>query len=243
MLRAISLFSGAGGLDIGFERAGFDIRLAVEVDPSCCDTLRTNMPRTVVLNADVAELTGRELCNLAGLQMGEVDCLFGGPPCQSFSLAGNRKGLSDPRGQMVGHFVRLVREIGPKSFVMENVKGMLNWNGGAVLQYLEEEFSEPINHGAGQILYNVNRKVLNAVDFGAAQRRERIFVVGNRLDKTMAFPKPTHANVETLNKSVGLVPFNTVGNELSKLPNPDMPSKTALRVSETITARRVSHGY
>lgn len=243
MLRAISLFSGAGGLDIGFGRAGFDIRLAVEIDPSCCDTLRTNMPETVVLNADVADLTGRELCHLAGLRIGEVDCLFGGPPCQSFSLAGNRRGLSDPRGQMVGHFVRLVKEIAPKTFVMENVKGMLNWNDGAVLRFLEEAFSERLSDGTGNIEYNVSHKVLNAVDFGAAQRRERIFVVGNRLGKKMAFPKPTHGNLETLDKTLGLIPFNTVANELSKLPKPDMPSETALRVSGTITGRRVRHGY
>ena len=243
MLRAISLFSGAGGMDIGFQRAGFDTRLAVEIDPSCCDTLRHNMPNTVVVKADIAELSGQEICNLAGLNVGDVDCVYGGPPCQSFSLAGNRLGLGDARGQMVGHFVRLVREIAPKSFVMENVKGMLNWNSGEVLRFLEDSFSEPLEHPIGLVQYSVSHALLNAVDFGAPQRRERIFVVGNRLRKEMQFPQPSHGNVETLDKKLGLRPFTTVGDTLSELPKADAPSDTALRVSGTISDRRIRHGY
>jgi DNA (cytosine-5)-methyltransferase 1 len=243
MLKAISLFSGAGGLDIGFKRVGFDVRLAVEIDPSCCDTLKRNMPETTVVNADVTEFSGQELCTMAGLALGDVDCLFGGPPCQSFSLAGNRRGFTDPRGQMIAHFVRLVHEIGPRTFVMENVKGMVNWDDGAALKYIQEAFLEPINHKLGKLQYKVSYQVLNAVDFGAAQRRERIFVVGNRLDRIIRFPKPTHGNIENLKKSVGLKPFNTVGKELEKLPKPDLPSETAIRVSGTIKERRVRHGY
>jgi DNA (cytosine-5)-methyltransferase 1 len=242
-LIAISLFSGAGGLDIGFKRAGMQIRLAVEIDPSCCDTLKKNMPDTVVLNADVTSLSGQELCFLAGVKVGEVDCVFGGPPCQSFSLAGNRKGLSDDRGKLIGHFLRLIKEIAPRTFVMENVKGMANWDNGAVLGVISEEFAKTVEHREGTFRYDVEHRVLNAVDFGAPQRRERIFVVGNRLGKKMLYPQPTHGNIQNLNFGASLKPFSTVGEAILDLPAPDAPSATALRVSGTIKARRENHGY
>jgi DNA (cytosine-5)-methyltransferase 1 len=239
---AISLFSGAGGMDIGFEQAGFDVRLAVELDPSCCDTLRANLKKTRVLEADVSKLSGAELCDLAGLEIGNVDCLFGGPPCQSFSLAGHRKGLNDPRGELVGHFIRLVREIGPKSFVMENVKGMANWQSGAVLEMIENEIAAPVLLRGYKYQYKAQHKVLDAVNFGVPQHRERIFVVGNRLEKSMSFPEPTHNSPKRPHDN-RLKPTLNVGKILNSLPEPDQPSETALRVSGTIKERRVKHGY
>ncbi|NOR31899.1 MAG: DNA (cytosine-5-)-methyltransferase [Sulfitobacter sp.] len=239
---AISLFSGAGGMDIGFSQAGFDVKLAVELDPSCCDTLRANLTKTKVLEADVSKLSGAELCDLAGLEIGNVDCLFGGPPCQSFSLAGDRKGLNDPRGELVGHFIRLVREIGPKSFVMENVKGMANWQSGAVLEMIENEIAAPVLLRGYEYQYKAQHKVLDAVNFGVPQHRERIFVVGNRLEKSMSFPEPTHNSPKRPHDN-RLKPTCNVGKVLNSLPEADQPSETALRVSGTIKERRVKHGY
>ena len=136
---AISLFSGAGGMDIGFAAAGFKILACVEVDPACCQTLRANVPsHTIVLEADVRRLTGADLLQKVGL---------------------------NERGQLVGEFIRLVHEIQPKSFVMENVKGMATWGNGAVLDYIEHKLANPEN-GPSSSIYTVSHKVLNAADFG-----------------------------------------------------------------------------
>lgn len=229
---AISIFSGAGGMDLGFRNAGFDVRLAIEIDPSCCDTLRRNMPETVVVQADINELTAPEICGLAGVRRGEVDCVFGGPPCQSFSLAGRREGLDDERGKLVLRFIELVRAIRPKSFVLENVKGMVNWQDGVVIREIERLLEDPLEDGE---YFSASHKVLNAADFGVPQNRERVFIVGTRTKKLFRFPKPTHGH--------GLKQYSTVGDALGNLPAADAPSDMALRVSQTIKGRIARHGY
>lgn len=235
---AISLFSGAGGMDIGFANAGFKILACVEVDPACCQTLNANVPAyTKVIEKDVRRVTGDELLKAVGLKRGQVDCLFGGPPCQSFSLAGKRHGLDDERGQLVGEFIRLVHEVQPKTFVMENVKGMATWGGGAVLDYIEERLANPHpSHAKG--VYKVDHKVLNSADYGVPQVRNRIFIVGNRLDKQFAWPKATHAPVQN-----GKMRYLSVGESLSDLPPATPPSLNALRIADTIKGRREKHGY
>ena len=234
MPNAISLFSGAGGMDIGFSKAGFDVKLCVEIDTACCETLQKNLPKTKVLNADVSKLSGQDLLTKSGLEFGKVDMLFGGPPCQSFSLAGNRAGLNDSRGRLVFDFVRLVKELAPKSFVMENVSAMASWQKGQVIKEIEKEFSSKFSLNGQSFKYDVTHKTLNAADFGVPQSRKRIFIVGNRLGVDFQFPKPTHG---------AAVPYVTVGETLSPLPDADPPSQTALRVSQSIPGRRASHGY
>lgn len=238
-LTAISLFSGAGGMDAGFEMAGFDVKLAIEIDPSCCDTLRKNLTDTKIINASVYDLDAEKICELAGLKIGEVDCIIGGPPCQSFSLAGNRAGLDDDRGKLVFRFIELVRHIMPKVFVMENVKGMVNWQGGLVMEEIEKRFQRPLSNGDN---YRVASKVLNSADFGVSQFRERVFVVGHRIKGDYKFPIATHApNVTPLAKAQ--LPYVTVGDSLGSLPPADPPSETAQRVSRTIKDRITKHGY
>jgi len=238
-LTAISLFSGAGGMDAGFEMAGFDVRLALEIDPSCCDTLRRNLPNTRVLNASVYDLHAEEMCELAGLKIGEVDCVIGGPPCQSFSLAGNRAGLDDDRGKLVFRFVELVRQTMPRVFVMENVKGMVNWQGGIVMNEIENRLKTPLTNGD---TYQVSSKVLNSADFGVAQFRERVFVVGHRIDGDYRFPSATHAPYETV-PAKSRLSYVTVNDAIGSLPPADAPSETAQRVSKTIKGRIARHGY
>lgn len=109
-LKVISLFSGAGGLDIGFDRAGFKTVVAVELDPSCCDTLRTNIPDLPIINRSITEVSAAEILEAGNLEVGEAALVIGGPPCQSFSLAGMRKGLDDDRGKLLFEFVRIVRK-------------------------------------------------------------------------------------------------------------------------------------
>lgn len=225
-------------MDIGFMQAGFKTLACVELDPACCQTLRANVPaHTAVVEKDIRHLSGSDLLEVAKLRRGELDCLYGGPPCQSFSLAGTRKGLDDERGQLVGEFIRLVHEIQPKSFVMENVKGMATWQHGAVLKYIEDRLSSPVGPQA-HADYAVTHEVLNAACFGVAQIRHRIFIVGNRMGKTYVWPKPSHAAVQNGRKQ-----FESVGSVLSRLPQASPPSKNGLRIAETIKGRRERFGY
>lgn len=236
-MKVISLFSGAGGMDIGFEQAGFEIAVAVELDSACCETLRANRPKLKVLEADIAKVTGDELLKLAGLKRTEPVLVIGGPPCQSFSLAGKRLGMEDDRGKLLYEFTRIVRETLPVAFVMENVKGMLNWSKGEAIQAIKNEFELPIEFKKQAYQYKVKYDVLNGVDYGLAQQRERLFIVGNRIGVDFKFPKKTHGI------NGGLKPIKTVWDEIGDLPKADSPSKTALRVSESIKGRIEKHGY
>ena len=232
-LPVISLFSGAGGLDIGFRQAGFDIAVAIEIDPSCCDTLKSNNPDLAIINKSVTDVTADEIFEAADIKRGEAALVIGGPPCQSFSLAGLRKGLDDDRGKLLFEFVRIVRETLPKAFVLENVRGLANWDQGRALQLLLEELAKPIEWDGTTYQYTMPKpQVLNAVDYDVPQYRERLIIVGNRLGKRFYYPTP-----ELMKRP------KTVWDAIGDLPEPDAPSETALRVSETIKERRVKYGY
>jgi len=231
--KVISLFSGAGGFDIGFENAGFSIAVSVEIDPSCCDTLKTNRPNLPVINKDITEVTSAEILSAANLKPLEAALVIGGPPCQSFSLAGLRKGLDDDRGKLLFEFVRIVRETIPVGFVLENVKGLTNWDLGRALKMLIEELSKPIEFAGKWYSYTIAEpKVLNAVDYGVPQVRERLILVGNR--KGMAFDYPCPVK-ETERK--------TVWDAIGELPAPEAPSEMAQIVANSIKGRREKHGY
>lgn len=230
--KVISLFSGAGGLDIGFENAGFEIAVAVEIDPACCDTLHTNRPNIPLINKSVVDVSGQEILNTANLKIGEADLVIGGPPCQSFSLAGLRKGLDDDRGKLLFEFVRIVRETLPKGFVLENVKGLINWDKGHAIELLIKELSRPIMHNGQEYVYSISSpRILNAVHYGVPQNRERLILVGNRIGKDFIFPQPQQT------------PMKTVWDAIGHLPAPDKPSENALRVSKTIKKRKIKYGF
>ena len=120
---AVDLFAGAGGMSLGFEQAGFEVAAAVEIDPVHCAVHKFNFPRTVVIPRSVEGLSGQEIRLAAGLGSRPVDCVFGGAPCQGFSLMGQRV-FDDPRNRLVSEFVRIVSELGSTTFVFENVKGL-----------------------------------------------------------------------------------------------------------------------
>jgi DNA (cytosine-5)-methyltransferase 1 len=232
-LKVISLFSGAGGLDIGFENAGFTIAVAVEADPACCDTLRTNRPSLPIINERVENLSVKDILQKADLRPLEAALVIGGPPCQSFSLAGLRKGLDDERGKLLFEFVRIVRGALPFGFVLENVKGLGSWDSGNALKLLIDELSKPVEYNEHQYTYTIAEpKIMNAVDFDVPQFRERIVIVGNRRNLRFYYPK------KTLNRSLP-----TVWSAIGDLPEPEPPSETAIRVSTTIKGRREKHGY
>ncbi|TAF30921.1 MAG: DNA (cytosine-5-)-methyltransferase [Cytophagia bacterium] len=244
--KIISLFSGAGGMDIGFEMAGFETVVAVEYDISCCDTLRKNRPQLPIIHGDISKITTAEILRVGGLKPTEAAVVVGGPPCQSFSLAGKRMGMNDPRGKLVLEFIRVVKESLPKVFVMENVRGMVNWQDGKAIEAIMSEISEPIYFEGTEYMYKVKKAILNAADYGVPQYRERVFIIGNRLNKNFEFPEPTHTDLrgETLNIfGHNKQKIRTVGDAISNLPKADAPSETALRVSETIKERIIKHGY
>ncbi len=174
----IDLFAGAGGLSLGFEQAGFDIAAAVEIDPIHCATHEFNFPYSRAICASVVDMTGAEIRRRAGLGEAEIDVVFGGAPCQGFSMIGKRA-LDDQRNQLVFHYVRLVSELHPKYCVFENVKGLTL---GKHAQFLEE-LIEALEVAGYKLL--LPYRVLNASDFGVPQDRRRLFLMGARADQVM----------------------------------------------------------
>ena len=163
-LTAISLFSGAGGMDVGFERAGFKVLAASELDPYACKTYRANHPDSELFEGDVNS-------HIEGLgAFRGVDLVFGGPPCQGFSVAG-KMDPNDPRSQLVFSFVNVVKVVRPRAFVMENVKAL------ATLEKFQK-VREALFRSFTQLGYSVSMNVLNAKDYGSAQNRERVFFIG-----------------------------------------------------------------
>lgn len=196
---AIDLFAGAGGLSLGFEQAGFDVVAAVEIDPIHCAVHKFNFPRCVVIPESVSSLTGSEIRNRAQLGRRRIDVVFGGAPCQGFSMIGHRA-LEDPRNSLVREFVRLVSELRPAYFVFENVKGLTVGSHRAFLDELIQVF-----HDCG---YQVRLpwRVLDAAYFGVPQHRERLILLGARNSLELPrYPAPScrPADVAGLELPVG----------------------------------------
>jgi DNA (cytosine-5)-methyltransferase 1 len=180
----IDLFAGAGGLSLGFEQAGFDIAAAVEIDPIHCATHKYNFPDSKTICASVINLSGEDIRRLADLGNADIDVVFGGAPCQGFSLMGKRA-FDDPRNQLVFHYLRIVRELSPKYCVFENVKGLTL---GKHSEFLKELISA-LDDADYDVL--LPYRVLNAADFGVPQDRRRLFLVGARRGLDLpCYPKP-----------------------------------------------------
>lgn len=181
---AVDLFAGAGGLSLGFEQAGFDVAAAVEIDPIHAAIHELNFPYGATICDDIRRVSGERIREAAGLGRRAVDVVIGGPPCQGFSLIGHRV-LADPRNTLVLHFLRLVKELRPRAFVMENVPGMATGAHTQLLSELIEGFRE-----AG---YRVRLpyRILNACHYGVPQDRRRLFLLGVRADGRLpAYPEP-----------------------------------------------------
>ncbi|MDK9722660.1 MAG: DNA cytosine methyltransferase [Rhodospirillales bacterium] len=214
--KVISLFSGGMGLDLGLDSTGrFEIVACVEKEKVFCDTIRKNVaagrinPDLRVFESDILDVDPVDVLNATGLLPGEVDLLIGGPPCQSFSTAGKRGTVQDPRGTLLWQFLRFVEYIQPKFFLMENVRGLVSAalrhrqiaerpeHGGGPLCQEEEPgsvlkcFSEDLQ-AIPQATYHLDVFEVNAVNYGAPQIRERVLLVGNRFNMQVEFPNPTH---------------------------------------------------
>lgn len=174
MFNTIELFAGAGGLALGVEKAGFKTLGCIEFDKDACATLRKNRPNWRVIESDIADVSSQDLEELFSLRKGELDLLSGGAPCQAFSYAGKKLGLEDARGTLFYHYAVFLQKLQPKMFLFENVRGLLSHDKGKTYKTITEIFEQ-----AG---YSIYRKVLNAWDYGVAQKRERLITVGIRKD-------------------------------------------------------------
>jgi len=193
-LTTLSLYTGAGGLDLGFEAAGFDCRVAVEIDADCVATLRANRSWPVI-DRSIHEITSTELLRIARLEPGEADVLIGGPPCQPFSKAGywvsgDARRLDDPRADTVAAFLRVLRDTLPRAFLMENVAGLAFRGKDEGLQLIQTTL-EAINRVSGTG-YQVSLLVLNAAEYGVPQARERAFLIGSRDGSLLGGIPSTH---------------------------------------------------
>ncbi|WP_207795277.1 DNA cytosine methyltransferase [Deinococcus koreensis] len=226
----LSLFSGAGGLDLGLEAAGFETRAVVEIDRAARATLEHNtrrLGRFPFMAADITALSVDDLLAATGLRRGEVTLLSGGPPCQPFSTAGRREALNDPRGSLFRDFLRMVEGTAPRFFIMENVRGLLSAtlrhrpisarNGsppspeeerGSAFAVILAEF--------GRIGYSVTAGLLNAADYGCPQVRERVVLLGSRDHERVALPPPTHSRTG----EQGLPRWRTLRDGLAGLHDP-----------------------
>lgn len=192
-LRYLSLFSGAMGLDLGLEAAGFSPVACLDNDSWACETVRVNRPGLPVFQADIRKWSGQHLCREARVSSDDLVCIVGGPPCPSFSTAGRRQSFNDPRGEVMFDFLRIIAELQPPFFVMENVRGILSAavkhrpleqrkNGsqplsseerqGSVMAMLREHFRT--------MGYTVTAELVNAADYGVPQQRERVIFLGSR---------------------------------------------------------------
>lgn len=190
----VSLFSGAGGLDYGFEAAGFHTTVALELDPDCCRTLEENRSWTV-LPADALTTPTKVLLRAGGLRKRGVDVLIGGPPCQPFSksgywFSGDARRLDDPRAATLSAYLRILEESLPRVFLFENVDALAYPSKSEALAYLLRSIDE-ISVRSG-VTYRVTRAVLRAADFGVPQFRSRFFMIGSRIGGPFRFPEKTH---------------------------------------------------
>ncbi|QEH81578.1 DNA cytosine methyltransferase [Sphingomonas sp. C8-2] len=221
-MKAISLFTGVGGLDFGFEAAGFDTAVAVEIDKACCRSLRDNRDWPVI-ERDVHQVPSKELLKVAGLKRREADVLIGGPPCQPFSksgywVTGDAKRLGDERADTLSAYLRILEDSLPRAFLLENVSGLAYRNKDEGLERILEGV-EAINRRTGS-RYKPSWKVLNAASFGVPQLRERIFIVASRDGTDFTFPEATHSDPGE--PIAGTEPFRTTWDalgDLAALPN------------------------
>lgn len=224
----IDLFAGAGGLSLGFEQAGFDIAAAVEIDPIHAAVHEYNFPDCTVIPRSVQDLTGRQIRSAAGVGSRKIDVVFGGAPCQGFSLIGQRA-LDDPRNSLVKDFVRIVRELDANYFVFENVKGL---TVGKHRKFLEEIIWE-----FGRVGYDVVEKwkVLNACGYGVPQDRQRLFLLGAKRGLSLPeYPEPTTSKPGAANSSLPSAP--TCSQALGDLPDAERFGE--LKFSDEVRAKK-----
>lgn len=230
----VSLFSGAGGLDIGLEQAGLTTVAATDADTDCIQTLKINRNKLLrspggatrrylseaeVVHADVAELSAADLRPLGADGRWQPDLLVGGPPCQPFSSSGKQLSILERRGRLFVHFVRLATELNPRAILFENVRGIVTARGvtgepGEVLAEVREAFES--------IGYASSFALMNAADFGCPQRRVRLFMLATHDAPLPVYPQPSHTKCPDTDLFNARIPWRTLGDFLDDIPSPDL---------------------
>lgn len=211
MIKSIDLFSGAGGLAEGFLQAGIQSIVASDWDLMAAKTFTHNHSDIPFIQKNISDLSAIELIDASGYSLGNVDIVAGGPPCQGFSIAGQRI-TDDPRNKMFVEFGRIVRDLEPKIFLFENVSGLTSMKGGKVLKAIIQHFED--------LGYICQWKILNASDYGVPQSRPRFILIGTQPSVNFTFPSRTHASVleQTSLFDSELLPKLTVWDAIADLP-------------------------
>jgi DNA (cytosine-5)-methyltransferase 1 len=221
MPNALSLFAGGGGLDLGFSAAGFNIVFSNDIDHHSCQTLRLNQNRREyygsheVEELSITELDSAEVLRKIEKTKEDIDFVIGGPPCQSFSVFGKRKGLEDPRGNLVFEYARIIDELKPKGFLFENVSGLKTIHDGQFYTGLLDTLS----FGGA---YKVSAFEYDVADYGIPQFRSRVIIIGSRTGVSVPKMESTHTSPHTLFNAHR--PYRTVGNVLADMPEPGLTS-------------------
>ncbi len=222
----IELFAGAGGMMLGLEMAGFRTLVANEVHPHPCLTIRRNFPDVPIVNRSIRDLSGDDLLVAAGIdpkRHKDIDLVAGGPPCQGYSTAG-MKDLDDPRNTLIGDYLRIIGQIKPRFFILENVTGLQSLHGGKLFENVLNELTE-----SG---YSFHHKVLFAADYGVPQMRRRLIIIGARKCPLPIHPDPTHTKNDSQLFRLGIIPYTTCGDAIGDLPAIG-PGEIAIRYSGT----------
>lgn len=209
-LKYIDLFSGAGGFSLGFENKGFQNVFSIDIEPSFCETYKYNFSNHQLIEKDICKLSDSEIKYLK--EFDEIDVVIGGPPCQGFSIAGNigRKFVDDPRNRLFKEFVRVVKVVKPKFFVMENVAKLYTHNKGETRKEILKDFK--------RLGYNVECKILNSADYGVPQVRKRVIFIGSSTNQKIEFPPKEVEKYTSVKEALSSYPKLESGEE-SLIPN------------------------
>lgn len=210
-MKVVSLFSGAGGLDLGFKMAGNDIVWANDIYKDAVNTYEENIGRHIVCG---------DIANIDTADIPDCDIVIGGFPCQGFSVANTKRDVNDERNKLYLQLIRVIKAKRPNFFLAENVKGILNIGNGEVIKMIMKEFSS--------LGYKVQKKLLNAADYGVPQTRERVIITGVRddLDFTYTYPEPTNDK----NGGIFIPKWVTIKEAFKDIPNPDEPNNLSNHV-------------
>ncbi len=211
-IKIIDLFAGVGGLSYGFANDNsFEIIAANEILPDMAKAYELNHPNVKMYCKDIKDFGFKDLQNDFNIKKGEIDLVIGGPPCQAYSTVGKRL-IDDPKGKLFQEYYKILKEIEPKVFLFENVKGLLSMQKGELLKIIISLFES--------LGYKVEFKILNSADFGVPQIRERIIIIGTKLNKPFKYPKATHYDFDeqqTFSNQI-LKPYLTLSDAISDLP-------------------------
>lgn len=239
--KIVDLFCGAGGFSVGFETEDFESVGGFDVDESAVQTYDANHTGKGI-TADLTEYTGERICDELGVTKEEITGVVGGPPCQGFSNANRNRDENDERNQLVFHFARLVSELQPEFFVMENVPGILTIADGSVPEQIIDEFA---SYG-----YSVAFKKLNTAKYGVPQKRERVIFIGVKqesgINPLTLFPEKTHSQSDyrTVSQALDGLPRLEAGEEEETIPNhraPNHQSQTVERISKAGYGEKVPY--